>query len=107
MMSKTPHNKPMLFADPYLMDQLLAFLMADKHDEFFELVYKTIDNNTDYLFQDDGVDLDFKEMQLNTMLEYYIELEAYEKCSSIKKWIDSIHEYKTSSVYISDAKIID
>lgn len=106
MMSR-PYNKSPLFSDPLLMDQLTELLETKNHVGFFKLVYKTILADPDYLFVDDGIDIEFKRMQILTMQEYFIELEMYEECVNIKKWLDSIDEFKTTSGIISDAVIVE
>jgi len=82
-----------MFNDPDLMQQLSALLDIGNRKGFFNLVHKTIKNNPDAIFEDDGVDIVYKKMQLKDLLEYFKEIEDYNKCADIRDWLKMIEKH--------------
>jgi hypothetical protein len=75
--------------------------------EFFEMAFNFIDNDPSFIFENDGIDIDYKKLQIESMQNYFLELEDYEKCAKTRDWLNLIKEYKTNPDIISDVNIIE
>lgn len=84
---------PHAYITPAVKEQLDIFLLKEAYKNFF------IEKNTDILYQDTFItigvkDESFKIDTLERMLEYYMELEEYEKCAVVKKELDNYKPQK-------------
>ena len=82
---------PHVFITPKIKEHLDIFLIKEAYKNLFET-----DNEIPIVYKDPYYtavlkDNIFKEKMLKRMLEYYTELEEYEKCINIKRELDKVN----------------
>ena len=82
-----------MFNDPELLQQLNQLMKMGRHKQFFNLTYRKLIENTDILFDNDGVDIQYKREQVQNVLNYFTEHEEFEKCVELKKIIQKVDDY--------------